>query len=168
MYTFCLRIFKMSYYQTKQTRRQKKTTHSLMHPVPIYFNIEFALAFSFVLFILFKIHPLPISWLRSFFSLSPVSLVLWKTYRCVSSIARQKTTIVSCQKQQNKRMKTIRNLNASCYIKILVTKRLQLNLSIQKSRTFNGIADNMVPIIGHLSQCIWNMVFSIELHSIHF
>lgn len=67
-----------------------------------------------------------------FFTLSPVSLVLWKTYRCVSSIVRQKTTIVSCQRQQNKRMKTIRNLNASCYIKILVTKRLQLNLSTEK------------------------------------
>lgn len=158
MYTFYLRIFKMSYYQTKQDRRQKKTTHSLMHPVPIYFNIEFALAFSFYLFYS-KFILCRLAGFAVFFTLSPVSLVLWKTYRCVSSIVRQKTTIVSCQRQQNKRMKTIRNLNASCYIKILVTKRLQLNLSTEKNSTFNGIADDMVPIIGHLSQCIWNMVF---------
>lgn len=127
MYTFYLRIFKMSYYQTKQDRRQKKQRtrcQSISILSSLWLFRSFYLFYS--KFILCRLAGFAV------FSLSPESLVLQKTYRCVSSIARQKTTIVSCQRQQNKRMKTIRNLNASCYIKILVTKRLKLNLSTEK------------------------------------
>lgn len=117
--------------ETGSKTKKKQRTHSCTRCQSISILSSLWLFRSFYLFYS-KFILCRLAGFAVFFTLSPVSLVLWKTYRCVSSIARQKTTIVSSQRQQNKRMKTIRNLNASCYIKILVTKRLQLNLSTEK------------------------------------